>query len=80
MSTETKVVSLHGEALPTPGEPVADVVKLLDEVLERARSGETLGVVVVERHADESASSDRAGSIRYMNVLGVLEYEKYHLL
>lgn len=40
MDVERKVVSLHGGAVQTPyGEPVAEIIDLLEEALADARSG-----------------------------------------
>ena len=72
-----KVVSLQGKPLPVPGEPVEDVVKQLEDILERARSGEINGFVAVVTHADKLVSAYQSirPNLRVMGMLTVLAAE-----
>ncbi len=43
---KAKVVRFDGEGpLPVPGEPVQNVVEVLEELLEMAKSGEIVGII-----------------------------------
>ena len=44
----TKVVSIKGEPLPEAGTPNEKLVERLEEALDRARLGQTAGIVLVE--------------------------------
>ena len=56
------VEALHGGTLPTTGEPSLAVVKECEDLLERAKSGDIVGIVVVSLHADMSLSSAFEGA------------------
>lgn len=72
-----KVVSLQGKPLPVPGEPVEDVVKQLEDILQRAKSGEINGFVAVVTHADECVSAYQSirPNLRVIGMLTVLAAE-----
>lgn len=55
-----KVVSLRtGE--PISLEPREDVIKLAEDLLAAARSGDVVGMTVARLHRDDSTSYERAG-------------------
>jgi hypothetical protein len=60
-----KVVGLRGEIVPQAVGVVSDVVKLLEDMLERARSGDVVGVSVAVQHSDECCQWYRAGLSSY---------------
>ena len=72
-----KVVSLQGKTIPPPGEPVEDVVKQLEGMLERARNGDITGFVAVVTHGDELVSAYQSirPNLRVMGMLTVLAAE-----
>lgn len=74
----TKVVSLRGGAIVSPGEPVDVVIEALEAVLEMARAGEVQGIVMVMMHADD-ATSTRRGGVKSRAMIGCLEILKLGL-
>jgi hypothetical protein len=66
-----KIVGLRGGPVPQVMPANPDVVKLLEGLLERARSGDVLGVHVVMQHSDECCRWQRAGLCSY-RLLGML--------
>lgn len=56
-----EIVSLHGDPIYT-GESKESVVKVLEEWLERARSGEIIGVAVAVVYRDGAHGHNIAGS------------------
>jgi hypothetical protein len=68
-----KVVSLRtGAEILQPGEPHPAVVDILEDLLERARSGEIVAISAAVMNADKSAGRYHAGQISY-TLLGALE-------
>ena len=67
-----KVTSIRGHPLPTPGEPVEDVVDTLRRLLEMAESGEIVGFVGVTLHADNAVSGYSIGQTHWHSVRGYL--------
>jgi hypothetical protein len=47
MSDDSKVVSLHGNAIVTGQEPIEDCVKLLANHLEKAKRGEIVAFAII---------------------------------
>ncbi|GLO70335.1 hypothetical protein MACH17_18520 [Phaeobacter inhibens] len=68
----TKVTSINGAFVST-GEPNEFAVQSLKDALERAQSGDVIGVGVVMRHADGCGSFSIAGSVGGYSMLGALE-------
>jgi hypothetical protein len=66
-----KVVGLRGEIVPQAVGVIPDVVKLLEDMLERARSGDVVGVSVAVQHSDECCQWHRAGLSSY-RLLGLV--------
>lgn len=67
-----RVVSLRGGEIQPPGEVRPNVVELAEEILERARSGEIMGLSAVLHHSDEACSFRHVGPTDF-RVLGCLE-------
>ena len=68
------VVNLSGKAIAVGGTaPVADseTIRLLEEALERARSGEICGVAIIMEHSNEQVSATHRISASY-RVIGAL--------
>lgn len=68
----TNITSINGATIST-GEPNQIAVKVLEEALERARSGDLVGVGIVIRHSDGCASFTLGGSVGGYSMLGALE-------
>jgi hypothetical protein len=64
------VVPLHGDVVPELRVPRESVVKLLEEALEAARSGELQGVALARLHADMQCSYGIAGVVGSFSLLG----------
>jgi hypothetical protein len=60
-----KVVGLRGALVPQAMGANPDVVRMLEDMLERARSGQILGVSAVLQESDECCGTRRAGLISY---------------
>jgi hypothetical protein len=73
-----KVVSLRGTEIIPPGEPRPKVIALCEELLERARSGDLMGLSVVRYHADDTHSYQHEGRSTYATI-GAVEMLKLHL-
>lgn len=72
MTEESKVVTIRGAALPSPGQPNEATVEALEKLLEMARSGEIAGVAVATYNTDGSGGFRLAGILRHPVVLGRL--------
>jgi hypothetical protein len=75
----TKVVSMRGTVLPTPGEPVPEVVETIERILEMARAGEIKGIGYCLEHADSSVSADLKGEVGY-KLLGKTIYLQHWIM
>lgn len=74
-----KVISLHGG--PTGEREVSQTcVEALEELLEQAKSGEVVGIVVASVHHDSVSSFDIAGNVVLAPMIGAMEIAKHHLL
>lgn len=62
--SDEKVVRLHGgSAVFQPGTPDEIVVKLAEDLLERARAGEIVGVAIATEFHDGGTGDRRAGTL-----------------
>lgn len=70
---ESNIISMD-LALPiaTPGKPDPEVIRVCEELLERASSGDICGVTFVMNHTDGSVSSDFAGHRQWRRTIGEL--------
>lgn len=59
------IVSLHGDAITPPGEPVPSVVEWAEELLERARSGEVKGIACAVLFADNATGTSMRGALNF---------------
>ena len=73
-----KVVSLRGVEVVPPGAPNPRVVALAEELLNRARSGDLMGLAVSLYHADDTHSRRCAGPA-VMATIGNIERLKNYL-
>jgi hypothetical protein len=78
MADAPKVVALRGGEIVQPGQPLPDLVALLEEVLEMARSGEIKGVALAMIHTDDCSSMRRCG-VQTRGLIGCLEIMKADL-
>ncbi len=74
-----EVVSLHGADLPPNGEPVPALVEMCEDLLERVRSGEIIGVALAGVYRDFGTSLMRGGHVTYGQV-GILAHLQKKLL
>lgn len=72
------VVSLKGDPVVAPGTPNPDLIVHLEEMLEKARSGEISSIAYVVLYRDELTSYHWIGRMTRA-VLGSLELVKYGL-
>lgn len=75
-----KVVGMDGEPVPMAREPNAACIRALEDLLERARSGEVQGFAGATLDADQCASWHAAGFVGSFGMLGALEVTKAHLM
>ena len=66
----SNIVQLNGEAHPSKDEPNQTVINYLEKALERAKSGETHGVIMVEVYHDFSTSYLTAGYVTCRAAIG----------
>ncbi len=66
------VVNMGGEPLNT-GQPVPTVVEALEDLLERARSGDVIGIAVAVTHHDNLASYQVNGANGSYSILGAID-------
>lgn len=64
-----KVVGLRGAIVPQAMPANPDVIRVLEDMLERARSGQILGVHAIFQESDECCGTRRAGLVSF-RVLG----------
>lgn len=61
-----KVVSIRtGDEVIPPGEPRLTVIEMCEDLLERAKSGELMGLATARLHSDGSTSSRAEGRNNY---------------
>lgn len=66
------VVSLSGDPIKSPGEPVETVVALARSILEMAESGNINGLAVCFAYADGTFQGKRAGMADSYGMIGVM--------
>lgn len=67
------IIQMNGEAHPSKDEPNQTVIMHLEKALERARCGETHGVVLIETHADLTASQNIIGYTGNYSAIGATQ-------
>lgn len=67
-----KVVSMNGLPVTAPGEVSKETVEHLEDLLERAKSGEVIGFVGVAMDRDETVAYHGAGRIASYQIMGAL--------
>ena len=67
----TKVVGLHGNIVPQTLGVRMEVVEMLEDILERARSGDIVGVHLVHQNADETCRY-RSGGLNTFRAIGCM--------
>lgn len=68
-----KVIGLFGPVLDDgTREPQDAVVKALEDILERARSGEIVGVGIIEMYRDGGTACEAVGKVNKRSFLGCL--------
>lgn len=74
----TKIVSLFGDTVAQKS-PNQACIDMLESYLELARSGETIGAVVVALQHDASANWSCCGMIGGYSLLGAMDVAHSHL-
>ena len=70
------VVSLRGGPVGNPHEPDQDVISILEETLEAARSGYIAGIVLGVNYADGGSAYGYGGHIIDHGMIGALDVAK----
>lgn len=73
------IVSLRGHPIAAPGEPREEVIAILTEILEAAKSGNVTAMAVSYCQADETVSRAIVGqveSIATLRMIGSLSIQK----
>lgn len=68
----SNIVSLSGKEVHPPGEVETNVVAELEDLLERARSGEINGIAVITHCADDATGNSLTGVVSW-SMLGKIE-------
>ncbi len=79
MADKPKVVSLRGAEIIPPGVPRPCIVKLAEEILDRARSGDLMGLSVVMYHSDDTFTYWHEGRL-VSGTLGTMERLKHYMI
>lgn len=77
--SESKVVSLRGEPVHTPGVPVESVVSLLEDALAAAKRGDIQGVVLIEQGGERYGHSI-VGSLCRAHTIAELDVVRFRLV
>jgi hypothetical protein len=75
----SKVIGLRGQEVSDPRKPREDVIRMAEDLLERAKSGEVDGFLAVLHYADEATGIMRAG-LASCAMLGRLEIARAGLV
>lgn len=59
MSNSERVVSLYGDIIAQPFQPVEETISKLENLLERAKAGEIKGIHAVLVHGDDTVGYAR---------------------
>ncbi|HBU55393.1 hypothetical protein [Sulfitobacter pontiacus] len=65
---------------PAMSEPNQNCIALLESVLNRARSGQTIGVVLVEQGADSHSTWDWGGLCGSFSMIGAMQVAQASLV
>jgi len=76
----SNIVQLNGESHPSKDEPNQSVIAHLEKALERAKSGETHGVIMVEVYYDFATSYLTAGYVTGYSAIGATQVALNSLL
>jgi len=79
VSDAPKVVSLRGEEILPPGEPRPKVIAMLEDYLERARSGDICAVAMAVKFSDGATMFHFEGNLDNA-VIGAVERMKIALV
>lgn len=80
MSDNVHFLSRGGTDLGTQAEANAEVIKLLEEALENARSGKTVGVVLIENFSAMGSAEWSWEGLHDFSSLGALERVKFDIM
>jgi hypothetical protein len=75
-----EVVDLHGKRIIEPGFISTALVEELEDLLERAKSGEVIGAVIAKHHGDHACSWILCGVINSYGVAGAMASAQKRLL
>lgn len=74
----SNIRSLHGAVILPPGQPDQNIIKVAEEILDRARSGDLNGLAYVMHHSDDTTSYEYIGRIDRATI-GTLEMLKLRI-
>lgn len=74
-----EVVSIRGEPLADPAEPVEDVVAVARDILQRAEAGALRGIVACVVNSDDTFQSATAGAFNGYGMLGLMGHQMHIL-
>lgn len=74
------VISVFGGPIVSAAEPNAACVRTLEQWLERARSGKTIGVVIAAMDTDNLVEYELSGYVGSFNMMGALQMLQQHLI
>lgn len=74
---DPKVVAIRGgHQITAPGEVNENALFVCEEILERVKGGDVIGVAVAYIHSDRSASYQCGGHVRGYSLIGAVEKMK----
>jgi len=72
-----EVVSMRGEPIAAPGEPVDEVIALARDILQRAEAGVITGIVACIVNSDDTFQAATAGNCGGYGMLGVMSHQMH---
>ncbi len=74
-----EVVSMRGEPITAPGEPIDEVVALARDILQRAEAGALRGIVACVVNSDDTFQAATAGAFGGYGMLGLMGHQMHIL-
>lgn len=74
-----KLVNIRGEPIGGLGEPSPRVIEHLELLLEKAKTGEIVGIAYAVNNADRSVGWNWCGSLRNVTIIGALAGAQYEM-
>ena len=78
--SDSKIVSLNGTEIPEPGTPDPNVISVLEQSLEEARSGKICGIVLIRTNHQLACDWYMTGhGVNSYAMLGALHSTAHHV-